>query len=287
MPPIEEYPFEDHYVEIDGHRLHYVDEGSGEPVLMLHGNPTWSFLYRKFIPEIAKTHRAVALDYLGFGMSDKPRGGDYTITAHIDRLTKFIDSLALEQITPVMQDWGGPIGFSYAINHPNNIKRLVILNTTVFASRTAGIPLVLRAMRAPVLGELLVKRLNLFINGFLRGPGTAQPLSKAALAGYRYPYPTYDSRTAILAFPREIPESVEERNGRLIQEVENKLPSLRDRPALIIWGEKDPAFSLDDAARFRDAFPNHEFHSLSDASHYLQEDKPDFIVPKIVEFINR
>ena len=287
MPQIDEYPFEGRYMEIGGHRLHYVDEGTGDPVVMLHGNPTWSFLYRKFIPEIAKTHRAVALDYLGFGLSDKPRDGDYTIAAHIDRLGKFIEALDLKGITPVMQDWGGPIGFGYAVRHPDNIKGLVILNTTVFASRTTGIPLVLRLMRAPVLGELLVKRLNLFINGFLRGPGTAQPLSKAALAGYRHPYPTYNSRTAILAFPREIPDSLEHRNGRLIQEVESKLPSLRECPALIIWAEKDPAFSLDDAERFRAAFPNHEFHSLPDASHYLQEDRPDFIVPRIVEFINR
>ncbi|NIR00927.1 MAG: alpha/beta fold hydrolase [Gemmatimonadales bacterium] len=287
MPPVEGYPFEDHYVEIEGHRLHYVDEGSGDPVLLFHGNPTWSFLYRKFIPEIAKTHRAVAPDYLGFGMSDKPKDGDYTIAAHIDRLTRFIEALGLEQITPVMQDWGGPIGFAYAVDYPDNIKRLVILNTSVFTGRTAGIPLVLRMMRAPVLGELLVKGLNLFINGFLRGPGTAQPISKAALAGYRYPYPTWHSRTAILAFPREISLTVEERNGKLIQEVENKLPSLKHRPALIIWGEKDPVFSLDDAERFRAAFPDHEFHSLPDASHYLQEDRPDFIVPKIVDFMNR
>jgi pimeloyl-ACP methyl ester carboxylesterase len=288
------WPYEPRWFESGDGRMHYVDEGprDGRPVVMLHGNPTWGYLYRNFIPPLAEAGcRAIVPDHLGFGRSDKPDApGLYTIPRHAERMDGLLESLELREATVVPQDWGGPIGLYWASRHPERCRGLFILNT--FAHRPPGdvpLPLPLRLFRRPGLGELLVKRLDLFKRVFLFRAGVVhrERLTATVKRAYRAPHPTAASRTPILVFPREIPAGPSGPVSDLCAEIEERLRQhFRDKPVGIAWAMKDIAFGhevLDQL--WLGTFPDAEVLRLPDAGHYLQEDAHERIVPALIEHL--
>ena len=290
------WPYQPRWFNGDGGRMHYVDEGpaDGKPVVMLHGNPTWGYLYRNFIgPVVAAGHRAIAVDHLGFGRSDKPDQPElYTIRRHAERLDALLESLDLSDATVVCQDWGGPIGLYWATRHPERVRSLFILNT--FAHRPPGpvrLPLPLRLMRMRGVGEIIVKGLHGFVRGAVFRAGVVHPERFTAdmKRAYLSPHPTWSSRTPVLVFPREIPDGPRGDVADLNAEIEQGLEShFRDKPVKIMWAMKDIAFTpaMLDQLWLR-TFPDAEVVRLEDAGHYLQEDAHELIVPQLVEFISR
>ena len=285
------WPYEARLFESDDGRMHYVDEGprDGEPVLLLHGSPTWSFLYRNFIPPLTEAgHRAIALDHLGFGRSDKPdRPELYTIVRHCRRANALLESLDLREATVVPQDWGGPIGLWWATRHPERLRGLFILNT--FAHRPRGevpLPLPLRLFRTPGVGEVMVKGLDLFKRVFLFRAGVVhrERLTPEVRHAYRAPHPSWSSRTPILVFPRQIPSGPQGEVSDLLAEIEEGLKrDFRAKPVGIAWAMKDIAFTPDVLDQlWPETFPDANVLRIEDAGHYLQEDAHERIVPALL-----
>ncbi len=290
------WPYEPKWFGSADGRMHYVDEGprDGNPVVMVHGNPTWGYLYRNFIgPVTAAGHRAIVVDHLGFGRSDKPDQAElYTVRRHSERLDALLESLDLADATVVCQDWGGPIGLRWATQHPDRVRSLFILNTFAHRPPTeVKLPLPLKMFQTRGLGETMVKRLHLFVRMFLFKAGVVHrdrltPIVKKA---YLAPHPTYKSRTAILVFPREIPAGPHGDVADLNAEIDAGLQAhFRTKPVKIMWAMKDIAFTPEmvDQLWLR-TFPDAEVIKIADAGHYLQEDAHELIVPELVEFLGR
>jgi len=287
------WPYEPRWFQTPDGSLHYVDEGprDGRPVVLVHGNPTWGYLWRNFIPPLAEAgFRVIVPDHLGFGRSDKPDDPPlYRIPRHAERCDMLLESLDLKDATVVPQDWGGPIGLAWAALHPERIHSLAILNT--FTHRPAAkveLPLPLRLFRTPGVGELLVKGMNAFVRGFLFKAGLVHPerLGSQERAAYLAPHPTWSSRTGILVFPREIPAGPEGPVSDYLDSVHDRLMALRSKPIFIAWAMKDVAFLpeyLDDL--WLKDFPDAQVLRLPDAGHYLQEDAHETIVPELLQFL--
>jgi len=275
--PIRElYPFEPHYIDLDGHRMHYIDEGSGPPVVMLHGNPTWSFYYRDLIDALRGRHRVIAPDHIGCGLSDKPQEYPYTLEMHIQNVTRLIDHLDLRDVTLVVHDWGGAIGFGWATRHPERVRRFVVFNTAAFLG--GRMPFRIRICRWPILGDLLVRGLN----GFARAAiymacCRRERMTPDVRRGYLLPYDSYANRVGIQRFVRDIPTSPRHPSYGTLQEIEHRLALLRDRPMLICWGMRDFCFT----ERFLDEwilrFPRAEVHRFLHAGHFVVEDESEQI----------
>ncbi|MBD3239881.1 MAG: alpha/beta fold hydrolase, partial [Chitinivibrionales bacterium] len=245
------YPFEHHYVDVAPGRMHYVDEGSGEPVLMLHGNPTWSFLYRQLIKRLCPSYRCVAPDHLGFGLSDKPTGWSYLPQDHAANLTVLVDKLGLRQITLVVQDWGGPIGLSYAIAHPDNVSRLVIMNTWAWPVNHDPYYVAFSGFVGGPVGRFLIRRYNFFARVIMRQVfGEKRRLTAAVHEHYLHPLARPEDRTGCAVFPRQIVGST-----RWLARLWSGVPALRGKPTLIVWGMKDIAFRVKELKRWERAFP--------------------------------
>lgn len=280
------FPFKPRFQQVtDDVRLHYVEEGAGEPVLMLHGNPTWSFLYRRFIPPIAEAgYRAIAVDHMGFGRSDRPHGHErYTLRSHVENLLAFIRGLDLRDLTLVMQDWGGPIGFGAAVEEPERFGRLVIMNTGVGVF-PSGTPMPFHEpFKQRGLGEMLALGSNLFVEAMFGGmrPESATPLVADA---YRAPFPDYYSRVPILAFARDVPVGRDHPTTPYIAEIAAKIPELV-RPTLVLWGMRDRVFPPLLLEVWRSTYPHAEVVEFPDGRHYLQEDQPDEIIERIIRFL--
>jgi haloalkane dehalogenase len=286
------YPFESRFVSIDGQRIHYVDHGAGEPILMLHGNPTWSYLYRHLICDLGRDYRCLAPDHLGFGFSEKPRRGDYGMRAHIMRLGSFVDRLELGDLTLVVQDWGGIIGLGWAVRHKARVKRLVVLNTAGFVpvgrgrfARLRPLPwglLLLWPLKIPVVGELFVQGMNGFVERLLPlGISHRERLTPEAMRGYRDPYRSYGSRRALLASVRQIPIGPGHPTWRLLQEIGHELDGWTV-PTQIVWGMRDPVFVPWFLDEFERRLPNHlATVRLERASHFLPDDEPEPIIAAI------
>ncbi len=289
------WPYEPLWFDSSDGRMHYVDQGprDGRPVVMVHGNPTWGYLYRNFIPEVvAAGHRAIVLDHLGFGRSDKPDDASlYTIANHLDRCEALLESLDLHDATPVVQDWGGPIGLGWATRHPERIASLCILNT--FAHRPpekVKLPPPLVAFRIPGVGEVMVKGLDLFKHVFLFRAGIEKRdrLTDTVKQAYLAPHPDWASRTPILVFPRQIPSGPEGSVSDLLAEIEAGLEAFSDRPVAICWAMKDVAFTPEVLERlWLGTFPGAEVTRIEGAGHYLQEDAHEIIVPRLLALLER
>jgi haloalkane dehalogenase len=257
----------------------------------VHGNPTWGYLWRNFIPPLVGAgFRVIVPDHLGFGRSDKPDDPSlYRIPRHAARFEQLLESLDLRETTVVPQDWGGPIGLAWAGKHPTRIHSLAILNT--IAHRPLGdvaLPLPLRLFRTPGVGEILVKGAHAFVRGFLFRAGLRHPerLGPNERAAYLAPHPTWSSRTGILVFPREIPAGPEGNVSEFLDTVHEGLMQLRSKPTFIAWAMKDIAFLptyLEDL--WVPDFPNAQVLRLPDAGHYLQEDAHEEIVPALLQFL--
>lgn len=281
------WPFEPRFFEYEGVRLHYVDEGRGEPVVLLHGNPTWGYLYRNFIAPLSKTNRCVAPDYMGFGKSDKPLDKPYTLARHIENTTALLLHLDLRDVTLVMQDWGGPIGLGFGTEHTARIKRLVILNTWAFRipAGTQLAPL-LEMFRQPHVGEALVQGLNLFVEGFLPAGIQHKERLNAIMPAYRAPFPDWNSRIGTLAFPRDIPVGDDHPSTPAMGRIQDNLGKL-NVPTTIIWGMQDPAIPPPLIDVWTNVYPHAEVHRIETASHFLQEDEPEQIVSIIQDFLKK
>jgi haloalkane dehalogenase len=274
-----DYPFTSHWLDVDGLRLHYLDEGGGEPVLLLHGEPTWSFLWRKTIPKLAKRHRVVAPDLLGFGRSDKPTDvGWYSYDGHVASIERLVAELGLERLTLVVHDWGGPIGLRFAVEHEALVDRLVILDTGIAGGKPPGeMWLRFRAVVREVGGALDIGRLV--------EAGTAQGLADDVRAAYDAPFPTPESKAGARAFPELVPTEPAHPSTAPMNRVRD---ALRDwhKPALVVWGAQDSVLSPRIAEHFVELIPGASGPLLLDgASHFLQEDRPDEVTAAIHAFV--
>ena len=280
-----QYPFKSNYEEIDGVRLHYLDEGSGPPILMVHGQPTWSYLYRKMVPPLVATgYRCVAPDLMGFGLSDKPtHESQYSLRRHVELVTGLVKRLGLENITVVGQDWGGPIGLRFAIDYRDSVRALVILNTLI---RIRPVPLVFTlAFRNGAFSSFLIRRLDLFRKiAFRRGWPFRRRVEPRAMAQYRMPHPTAASRAGIAAFPKMIPGRDGQPNGDYISEIDATLQEW-DVPVLVMSSDGDIAFKDEDGERIAGMVPNARFHLVRNAGHYLQEDAGKELAERMVTFL--
>lgn len=280
----DEYPFDSHRLDFDGVGYHYVDEGHGPVVLMVHGNPTWSFAWRAYIRELSRDHRVIAVDHVGCGFSDKPPDYCYCLDQHANNLVTLIDRLELDGITLCGHDWGGAIGLTAATRRPDLFARFILANTAAFRSRR--LPLRIAACRIPVLGALCVRGLNLFSRAALK-MALAHPdrLSAAARAGYLAPYNNWSNRVAIHRFVQDIPLRVGHPSYQTLLETEHGLALFADRPMLLTWGERDWCFTLEFLAEFQRRFPEARTLRFPDAGHFLFEDAPAEVLAGIRRFL--
>jgi pimeloyl-ACP methyl ester carboxylesterase len=285
------WPFEPRFFAADGQRLHYVDEGDGRPVVLLHGNPAWSYLYRRFIPALTQAgHRAIAVDLLGFGRSDKPADpGAYAIERHVQRLAGLLDSLDLVDACLVVHDWGGPIGLQWAVANTDRVDSLMILNT--FAPTLPGPMgkgLSLRMLRTRGLGELIAMRRAGITEDFLLGSGTRHRarLDEEDKRAYRAPHPDRASRTGMLAFPRQVPLAAGDPVAVLTRRTEEGLRNVfAHRHARICWGMRDVLFGETVLDLWRDVLPGAPVLRLDDAGHFVQEDAHERVIPELLELL--
>lgn len=270
-------PFRSRFIELDGCRVHYIDEGEGPPLLLLHGNPTWSFLYRDIIKGLRDRFRCVALDYPGFGLSTARKGYDFTPAEHADIVERFLLALDLSNVTLMVQDWGGPIGLGVASRRPERFRTLIVGNTWAWpVNGDAHFELFSRLLGGPV-GGFVIRNFNAFVNLLIPAGVKRRRLPGEVMVAYRGPFPDRSSREPTHVFPREILRSRD-----FLAEVERGLSALGDLPALIVWGDRDPAFRDTERARFEQLFPRRRAVILRGAGHYVQEDAPDEIVAAIL-----
>lgn len=277
-----EYPFQDHWFEGKGAVLHYLDEGEGVPVLMLHGNPTWSFLYRKVIKGLAGKCRAIAPDYPGFGLSDHPPGYGYTPREHADWVRALLDHLEIDRYILIVQDWGGPVGLSLAVDDPGRVAGLVLGNTWCWAPMMNA--RVFSWIMGGALGPFLQMRLNAFVRVMIpAGIVKRENKTSTILKAYQAPFPDAASRRGTYVFPREIRKSAD-----WLQGIEDGLHLLKEKPVEMVWAMKDPAFGSEAyIQRWLGHFPEAGLTRLPDASHYLQEDCPDPIIEAVQRILGR
>jgi haloalkane dehalogenase len=269
------YPFDNNYLEIDGCRVHYVDEGTGPPLLLLHGNPTWSFLYRNIITGLRHRFRCVAVDYPGFGMSTAPPAYGFTPAEHARVLNEFITFLDLQNITMMVHDWGGPIGFAAATRQPERFTAFVIGNTFAWPKSDLFTQVFSRTFGGPIGGWLILKR-NFFVETILPANVRAEKLTSAVMDAYRGPFPTPESRKPQHIFARQILAS-----RPWLAEVERRLPVLRARPALILWPTRDIAFRNRERRRWQELFPYSQTITLHNAGRFIAEDSAPEIVAAV------
>lgn len=286
-----EYPFGSNYFHLkSGHELHYVDEGPrlGKPLIMVHGNPTWSFFYRNLIKKFSKERRVIAVDHIGCGLSSKPQDWDYTLGNHIQNLSELFHQEVLpllekenQKFDLIVHDWGGAIGMGFAQKFSKYLDKSVIMNTAAYTDE--NIPRSIGICKLPVVGERLVRHFNAFA-----WPATfmavERPLNKQAKQGYLLPYNNYKNRIATARFVKDIPMSESHPTWPTLKGIEN---ALKDVPGekLLLWGEKDFCFSPHFFKRWKEFFPEAKTCMLENAGHYLLEDEPIKTANAIEEFL--
>lgn len=284
----QEYPFDHHFFASPHGRMHYVDEGEGEQtVICLHGNPTWSFLYRNFVKGLSGSARVIAPDLIGFGLSEKnPDWTSYSIAGHVEDVSALVEALDLRNITLVFQDWGGPIGLGVALEHPERVRALVVMNTIGFVMpglTDDGPPLPLRILRVPLLGEQLVQGLGMFNRaGIAAGIARPERRTDQVLRAYDAVAGNWQERAGALSFPRLIPTDPDDPAIALLEREGKWLETFRGE-VLIFWGMKDFAFGPAMLGEWRRRFPQAPVLELPNAGHFLQEDAHEEIVPRIRE----
>jgi haloalkane dehalogenase len=273
-----DFDFEPHYLDQDGLRMHYLDEGEGEPVLLLHGEPTWSFLYRKMIPPLARVARCIAPDYFGFGRSDKPTDRAwYSYERHVGSITRLADHLDLRRITLVVQDWGGPIGFRFAVENPERVTKIVGMNTGIGARAPNDEWLRFQSFMRRVGTEIVA--------GQLIRLSLVQPTTDEIIAAYDAPFPVPESRIGIVQFPELVATSADHPSAPAMLVVRDRLREF-DRPALVLFGDSDPIFSRRAAEVMAELLPNAELDPpVEGAGHFLQEDRGEHLGERIAAWL--
>jgi haloalkane dehalogenase len=275
-----EYPFESHFLSVKENKLHYIDVGTGETILMLHGNPTWSFFYRNLAKYFSKEYRVIVPDHIGCGLSDKPQFFSYTLNEHIENIEKLVIKLNLNNITLVVHDWGGAIGMGLATRHPNLIKKLIIMNTAAFTS--PEIPMRINILRNPI-GEWAIRAFNGFAYPatFM---STTKKLSPLVKKGFTLPYFDFESRIATAKFVQDIPMDKNHQSFDTLKTIENKLSELKV-PVLLLWGAKDFCFTTNFLKRWQGYFPLAKTKIFQEAGHYLIEDEEAGVIQEIETFL--
>lgn len=267
--------------------MHYLDEGQGEPVIMLHGNPTWSFYYRNLILGLRSQCRTIVPDHIGCGLSDKPDDTryEYTLDRRAKDIERLIDHLGIKgRVTLIMHDWGGMIGMTYAARHPERINRLVLLNTAAFhLPKTKKLPPSLWVCRKTMLNDLLVRRSGMFCKLVTRW-GCCRPMPDRIREGYLMPHNSGENRLAHLRFVQDIPLKPGDRSYNLVSEVQDKLSVFNNTPTMICWGERDWVFDHHFLAAWEQILPNAKVHRFPNAGHLVLEDAVDQILPLVKEF---
>jgi len=283
----DEYPFEPQSIDIDGHRLSYLDEGreNSSTVLMIHGNPTWSFYYRKLVIALRDEFRVVVPDHMGCGLSDKPQVYDYSLARHIDNLERLIDSLGLDRISIAAHDWGGAIGMGCAARRRDAVRSLTLFNTAAF--RSSRIPLRIRICRTPLLGDVAVRGLNAFCLAAAMGMATCKKerFTKEVSAGYLGPYGSWADRVAILRFVQDIPLNPSHKSYKTLTDIEQSLDRFADTPTALFWGMRDFCFDSWYLDQWIKKFPEAIVHRFEDAGHYVVEDAHERIGPIMRRFL--
>jgi cis-3-alkyl-4-acyloxetan-2-one decarboxylase len=290
MPPTADwrslYPFESHWITIQGHRYHYLDEGQGPVLLMVHGNPTWSFYWRDLVKAFRGHYRVIVPDHIGCGLSDKPSAREYSyrLAQRIDDLGCLVRELDLRDVTLVAHDWGGAIGLGAAVAAPDRFARLVLMNTAGF--RSDRCPWRIRLAHVPVLSQVAVQGLNLFARSALRmAMAKHERMTPAVRAGLLAPYHSWRTRVGVYRFVQDIPMNARHPSYAALLQIENGLAQFRDRPICLIWGMQDWCFPPEFLDRFIEFFPEAEVHRFEDAGHYVIEDAHERIVPIVETFL--
>jgi len=284
------FPFNRNYINRNGHQYHYVNEGKGSPVVMVHGNPSWSFYYRNLVSELSKNHQCIVPDHIGCGLSDKPDddGYDYTLVNRIDDLEALLDHLEVkENITLVVHDWGGMIGMGYAMRYPERIKRLVILNTGAFhLPITKKLPPALWLGRNTFIGTLLVRGFNAFSSVASYIGVKRKPMEKDIRQAYVAPFNSWKNSISTLRFIQDIPLKPTDRNYQLVTDISESLAQFKKLPMLVCWGLKDFVFDKHFLVEWQQRFPDAKVHAFDDCGHYILEDASNEVVPLVRNFLN-
>lgn len=279
------YPFASQTLEFDGQAYHYLDEGSGEPLLMVHGNPTWSFYWRQLVQAFRPRYRCVVPDHIGCGLSSKPQQYNYTLSQHVANLCRLIETLDLRNITLLAHDWGGAIGMGAAVAMPERFARFALFNTGAFRSRR--MPWRIAAGRIPVVGQLAIRGLNAFARAALsmatcRCGGLNADVAQGLIA----PYDSWAHRVAVHQFVIDIPMHERHRSYATLLQIEQGLSQFRQHPVLLAWGMRDWCFTPAFLHRFVEFFPSAEVLELPEAGHYVIEDAPDEVIARVDQFLS-
>jgi len=286
MPWRDLYPFESRYLSLGPHRLHYVDDGEGRPLLFVHGNPTWSFYWRNLILGLRNDFRCLAVDHIGCGLSDKPQDYEYTLQRRIDDLVRVVEQLDLQDATLLAHDWGGAIGLGTAQRLRERFSRIVLFNTGAFPP--PFVPWRIAACRLPMLGTVAIRGCNAFARAALSmAVEKPERMTADVRAGLLAPYDSWASRIAVDRFVKDIPFSPRHRTWRTLEQIEAGLDSLAHLPIQLIWGMRDWCFRPECLDRLVQHWPQVEVHRLEDCGHYVVEDAHERIVPLVRAFLNR
>ncbi|MGB5445484.1 MAG: alpha/beta fold hydrolase [Psychromonas sp.] len=283
------FPFKRNYLDRNGQQYHYVNEGTGEPVVMVHGNPSWSFYYRNLVKSLSANYQCIVPDHIGCGLSDKPADKDYqyTLKSRIDDLEALLDALDItENITLVVHDWGGMIGFGYAARHPQRIKRLVILNTAAFhLPKSKPLPLSLLICRNTLIGTVLVRGFNAFSSVASYIGVKRKPMDKAVRKAYVAPFNSWKNRISTLRFVQDIPLFSRDKNYQLVSDISDSLSHFQQVPTIVCWGLKDFVFDKHFLDIWKQKMPHAKFNEFADCGHYILEDASEQVIPLIETFM--
>ena len=287
------YPFDSHSLTLaEGLRYHYVDEPPGaddRPVLlMVHGNPTWSYYWRSLIAKFSNQYRCIAVDHIGCGLSDKPNESEYpfTLERRITDLMQLIEHLDLKRITLIAHDWGGAIGTGAAVRLPDRFGQFVFMNTAAF--RSTDCPMRIRLCRLPIFGRLAIQGLNLFSLGTLwMASANRKNLTRAVRSALLAPYDSWKHRLAVYRFVQDIPLSLRHPSYETLQKIEESLPLFQERRVCLIWGMLDWCFSPEYLKRFLQFFPEADVHRLERVHHLLLEDAPEEVAAALETFLQK
>jgi len=287
LPPdlAAQYPFSRHFFTLpEGERMHYIDKGEGPVVVMLHGNPTWSWMYRNLVQTLSGSFRCIVPDHIGCGLSDKPQDYPYTLSRHIRNVRLLLDKLGVGEFNLVAHDWGGAIGMGLAGRMQAGVGRIVLFNTAAFPS--AEIPLRIAVCKVPYLGAFLIRGLNAFAGAAVH-MAVVRPLAPSVARGFLWPYRNWADRVANHAFVRDIPLSEGHASHAELKRVEAGLAGLSDKPTLLLWGMRDWCFTPAFLAQWRKRFPCAEVVEYPQAGHYLLEDEGADAILRIGDFLRR